>query len=223
MRRKISCPWRTGAELEIDGCKSIEQSRIQRRFGRHTYKQAPVGSARAQPGMWVALSVRSSFNYFPRHNTSRVACVLRKCQGVRAMNRRIGSSFLRLHPYPPLLAHTRARRARVSTRLSFRGTEFIFPEEIRKGTVPSRRRHPRPPVLPLNCQPRKPRAPVIPRDSPRKRYIRNAWRRNQAEIYPRKERRTLMWYRRVNNLRSTMRATKRASRGISGRRARAHG
>lgn len=39
-------------------------------------------------------AARSSFNYFPRHNTSRVAGVLRKYQSVRAMNRiRIFVSF----------------------------------------------------------------------------------------------------------------------------------
>lgn len=39
-------------------------------------------------------------------------------------------------------------------RLPFRGTEFIFPEEIRKGILPVSGTLPRPPVLLLNCQPR---------------------------------------------------------------------
>jgi hypothetical protein len=99
-----------------------------------------------------------SFNYSPRHDTSRVACVLRKCQGVRAMNR-IGerSSFLHtrrgyeagcVHSHAHTYTHTSsaslyryASRAHVDTRLS-RGTEFIFPEEIRKGVS-----HPAAPVV----------------------------------------------------------------------------
>lgn len=76
---------------------------------------------------------------------------------------------------------------------SFRGIEFIFPEEIRKGVLPvSGSRD-----LLSSLTATIPAHPVIPRDLP-ENDISGAG--NGAEIYPEKERRALIWYRRVNIL-----------------------
>lgn len=98
-------------------------------------------------------------------------------------------------------------------RLSFRGTEFIFPEEIRKGILPVGSS--RPPVLLLNCQARAP--PIIPRDFPETIYQERGMG-NGAEIYPGKGRQTLIWYRRVNNLRSSEKSTYENKRPLRAKR-----
>lgn len=196
MRRKISCLKKTGEKLENDECESIEVEH--NRWIYHLPSFPPSvphlqsGSGKAAGGAGEGgglrrLTISREFQLFPCQNTSRVACVLRKCQGVRAMNRIqvlvSSATFVVSHR----ACNTRASlvyttiKVCTCTRLcahAFRGTEFIFLEKIRKG-IPSSFFHPRlpfsrwhslPAILPLNSHPR-----VYPRNSARlfrKRYVR---------------------------------------------------
>lgn len=195
----------------------------------HIYNRAP---GKRREGCLRRLTISREFQLFPCQNTSRVACVLRKCQGVRAMNRIqvlvSSATFVVSHR----VCNTRASRvyttiecARVHVYAhthSFRGTEFIFLEKIRKG-IPSPFFHLHLPFLCwhslsslLTATPAC--IPVIPRDFPE-----NDMSGNEAEICSRIERWTLIQYRRVNNLSyctTRCERAKRVSMKISGHLAR---